>query len=133
MVGCPPRVGSPVEGRGTRSGLRAAASPVAAVLILAGVFHFYRGVPGEGVLFVAVGLAVAADAAGWLPSPRSRVFRLPGRDGVIRGCCGWRGGAGDADAARRGGNGCAGGDRGRGARDRVAAAGAARWAFAILR
>jgi|GEM_PF-1372979 len=70
--------GQPVEGRGTRSGLRAAASPVAAVLILAGVFHFYRGVPVEGMLFVAIGLAVAADAAGWLPSPRSRVFPLPG-------------------------------------------------------
>ena len=70
--------GQPVEGRGIRSGLRAAASPVAAVLILAGVFHFYRGVPGEGVLFVAIGLGVAADAAGWLPSPRSRVFPLPG-------------------------------------------------------
>lgn len=48
------------------------------MLILAGMFHFYRGVPGEGVLFVAVGLAIAADSAGWLPSPRSRVFRLPG-------------------------------------------------------
>jgi hypothetical protein len=70
--------GQSVEGREARSGLRAAASPVAAVLILAGIFHFYRGVPGEGVLFVAVGLAIAADAAGWLPSPRSRVFRLPG-------------------------------------------------------
>jgi len=30
------------------------------------------------VLFVAVGLAIAADSAGWLPSPRSRVVRLPG-------------------------------------------------------
>ena len=30
------------------------------------------------MLFVAIGLAVAADAAGWLPSPRSRVFPLPG-------------------------------------------------------
>jgi hypothetical protein len=48
------------------------------VLILAGIFHVYRGVPGEGVLFVAVGLAIAADSAGWLPSPRSRVVRLPG-------------------------------------------------------
>lgn len=49
------------------------------MLIMAGTFHFYRGVPGEGVLFVAVGLAIAADSAGWLPIPRSRVFRLPGR------------------------------------------------------
>ena len=77
MVGCPPRVDGP-RGRGTRSGLRAAASPVTAVLILAGIFHFYRGVPDEGVLFVATGLAVAADCAGWLPSPGGRVFRLPG-------------------------------------------------------
>ena len=70
--------GQSVEGRGTRPGLRAAASPAAAVLILAGIFHFYRGIPSEGVLFVAVGLAIAADGAGWLPSPRWRMFRLPG-------------------------------------------------------
>jgi len=48
------------------------------VLVLAGVFHFYRGVPNEGVLFVAAGLAIAADGAGRLPTPRPRVFRLPG-------------------------------------------------------
>ena len=48
--------------RPTRSGLKAAASPAAAVLILAGAFHVYRGVPGEGVLFCAVGLAIAADS-----------------------------------------------------------------------
>lgn len=51
---------------------------MAAVLILAGLFHFYRGVRGEGVLFVAAGLAIAAKGAGRLPSPRPRVFRLPG-------------------------------------------------------
>ena len=70
--------GQSVEGREGRQGLRAAASPVAAVLVLAGVFHFYRGVPNEGVLFVAAGLAIAADGAGRLPTPRPRVFRLPG-------------------------------------------------------
>jgi len=69
--------GQSVEGRGARAGLRAAA-PVAAVLILAGLFHFYRGVPDEGVLFVAAGLAIAAEGAGWLPRPRPRDFRLPG-------------------------------------------------------
>ena len=58
--------------------MRAAASPVAAVLVLAGIFHFYRGVPNEGVLFVAAGLTIAADGAGRLPTPRPRVFRLPG-------------------------------------------------------
>ena len=70
--------GQSIEGREGRQGLRAAASPVAAVLVLAGIFHFYRGVPNEGVLFVAAGLAIAADGAGWLPTPRPRVFRLPG-------------------------------------------------------
>ena len=70
--------GQSVEGRERRQGLRAAASPVAAVLVLAGIFHFYRGVPNEGVLFVAAGLTIAADGAGRLPTPRPRVFRLPG-------------------------------------------------------
>ena len=69
MVGWASSGGQSVEGRGARSGLRAA-SPVAAVLILAGLFHFYRGVPDEGVLFVAAGLAIAAEGADWLPSPR---------------------------------------------------------------
>ncbi len=73
--------GESTAGRPTRSGLKAAASPAAAVLILAGAFHVYRGVPGEGVLFCAVGLAIAADSAGWLPTPPSRTFRLPGTAG----------------------------------------------------
>ena len=70
--------GQSIEGPEGRQGLRAAASPVAAVLVLAGIFHFYRGIPNEGVLFVAAGLAIAADSAGRLPTPRPRLFRLPG-------------------------------------------------------
>jgi hypothetical protein len=62
--------GESFEGPGTQFGLRTAASLAAAVLILAGLFHAYRGVPGEGVLFCVVGLAIAADGAGWLPSHR---------------------------------------------------------------
>lgn len=66
------------EHRRTRPSVIAAVWPSAAVLILAGSFHAYRGVPAEGIVFVLVGLAIAADRAGWLPRPRPHTFRLPG-------------------------------------------------------
>lgn len=49
----------------------------ALILLIAGAFHFYRGVPSEGCVFCAVGLLVAADSAGLLPRPRPTTFLLP--------------------------------------------------------
>ncbi|MCX7522257.1 hypothetical protein OSC27_08200 [Microbacterium sp. STN6] len=46
-------------------------APWTGILLLTGGFHFYRGVPADGVIFVAAGLAVLADSAGLLGAPRS--------------------------------------------------------------
>ncbi|WP_243063883.1 hypothetical protein [Humibacter sp. RRB41] len=37
-----------------------------AILVLAGSFQLYRGAPVDGVFFLAAGLALLADAGGWL-------------------------------------------------------------------
>jgi hypothetical protein len=69
------RPGEPHEVRRTLPGHSAVC---AAILLIAGGFHLYRGVPEEAVVFCAAGLAVAADGMGWLPHPRTRRPRLPG-------------------------------------------------------
>lgn len=50
----------------------------AAILILTGCFHLYRGVPIEAVVFCVAGFAVLADANGWLPKPPVWGPPLPG-------------------------------------------------------
>lgn len=46
-----------------------------AILLLCGSFQIYRGAPVDGVFFLAAGVALLADAAGWVT--RLSRYRLP--------------------------------------------------------
>lgn len=46
-----------------------------AILVICGSFQIYRGAPVDGVFFLGAGLALLADAAGWLGALDS--YRLP--------------------------------------------------------
>lgn len=50
---------------GTRSGVVTRAAWVA-ILTVTGGFHFYRGAPVDGAIFVGAALVLVADALGWL-------------------------------------------------------------------
>ncbi|MDQ1569505.1 MAG: hypothetical protein QOF79_179 [Actinomycetota bacterium] len=46
-------------------------------MVLTGSFQFYRGAVADGIVFIALAVALIADSLGWLPRFRARERKLP--------------------------------------------------------
>jgi hypothetical protein len=59
--------------------LRRLAQPWTLILVVTGLFQFFRGAPVDGVFFLGIAVLLLADAVGWLPRvglPRPRAAWL---------------------------------------------------------
>jgi hypothetical protein len=56
--------------------LRRLAQPWTLILVVTGVFQFFRGAPVDGAFFLGVAILLLADAVGWLPQAGLRQPRV---------------------------------------------------------